>query len=72
MRYKLMVSDPGQPEKELTGYRKNSKVKVEEWFKYNIDEYGLDWRAGYQIKFRKSRYIYTWRWIKNNELLKPS
>ncbi len=63
-RYKLM-SNNGDGEHEVGGQRKSTKKDIDLWIKDNINALGLDWRVGYQIKFRKGTTIYTWRWIKD-------
>ncbi len=65
-RYKLMADDnDGDCEYEIGGQRKSTKKDIEAWIKDNVNALGLDWRVGYQIKFRKGITVYTWRWIKD-------
>jgi hypothetical protein len=72
MRYKLMSKFPNETEEvEVNNKRKNTKAEVEAWMQDCIKAYGLDWRAGFTIKFRNSECVYTWRWIKDDSILKP-
>lgn len=71
MRYKVMSKIPQEAEETDTGIRKNTKAEVEEWIQKNIKDLDLDWRAGFTVKFRNSDRVYTWRWIKDNSILKP-
>lgn len=67
-RYKLMAADHhGSNYYQVSGQNKNSKKDIECWIDDHVKAYGLDWRAGYVIKFRTSRTIYEWRWIKNDK-----
>ncbi len=61
-RYKLMADD-GEGDREVGGQRKSTKKDIEQWIKDNVNAMGLDWRAGYLIKFRDCPTVYTWRWI---------
>lgn len=69
-RYKLMIDD-GSGWKEVIGKRKSTKKEIERWVSDNTREGGLDWRVGFFIKFRNSKYFYEWLWIKNDEVVKP-
>jgi hypothetical protein len=64
-RYKLMSSSaPCSSEwVEVEGQRKTTKKAVEEWVEEGVEGRGLDWRAGFTIKFRDSCYVYRWVWI---------
>lgn len=65
-RYKLMSFLPdGNGILEVGGQRKNTKKEIEQWIEDNISACGLDWRVGYNIKFRNYATVYSWRWIKN-------
>ena len=67
-RYKLMVDDnDSDGEIEVGGQRKSTKRDIDRWINDNVRACGLDWRAGYTLKFRNSISVYTWRWIKDNK-----
>ncbi len=55
---------------EVGGQRKTTKKEVEQWITDNIKACGLNWRVGFMIKLRASRYVYEWLWIKDNSPLK--
>lgn len=72
-RYKLMSHIPSEDENreyEVGGQRKSTKKDIEKWIDDNINACGLDWRAGYVIKFRSSRVVYTWRWVKDGRVVR--
>lgn len=69
MRYYLEQEVNGE-KSEVGGQRKSTKKEIDQWCEDNIAACGLDWRAGYQITFKNSKHIYTWRWIKDNTEVK--
>jgi len=58
-RYTLMKQEDHKSEKVeiLTA---TPKADMKAWFEENINSRGLDWRAGFVIKFRDSYNIFTW------------
>ena len=70
MRYKLMQICPGEEESEVGGQRKMTKANVEQWIEDNVTSFGLDWRVGYQIKFKNSDTIYKWLTKKDSKLVR--
>jgi hypothetical protein len=73
MRYKLMEDQhDGESEVEIECHRKSTKSQIEQWIKDNGKPLGVDWRAGYTVKFKRSTAVYTWRNIKDNKLVKVS
>ena len=69
-----MMKNPrnqNEKEEEIEGKRKNTRAEVDSWIEENSSAFGLDWRVGYQVKFRNYHYIYIWRWIKDNKKLEP-
>lgn len=71
-RYKLMIDHKdGDGEIETKCFEKSTKKQIDKWVEDNIKVVGLDWRVGYEMKFRDCDCIYTWRWINNNKLVKP-
>ncbi len=67
MRYYLEQQNKGLPHAEVMGQRKKTRAEVDDWIAVNERACGLDWRAGYTIKFRDSDTIYVWRKLKNHE-----
>ena len=71
-RYKLMYyfADDRKEEEEL-GQRKKTKADIEKWIEDNERVLGIEWRAGFAIKFIGDPAYYVWRWIKNDEEVIP-
>jgi hypothetical protein len=51
--------------------KKKTRKDVDQWMEDNIKACGLDWRVGYQVKFRNSDHVYRWRYIRNGNILVP-
>ena len=49
----------------------STKKEIEEWIQENIEEFGLDWRVGYTVKFLDNNNIYEWVNYKTKEVVKP-
>lgn len=59
---------PDEEEVEVLGQRKMTKADIEKWILDNSNALGLDWRVGFQFKFKDSGTIYRWLKIKDSKL----
>ena len=70
-RYKLMADHlDGKGEFEIPCKRKSTKTDVEKWIQDNAKPHGIEWRTGFSVKFHNVNIVYTWRNIKNGEIVK--
>jgi len=53
-------------EHEVPNQKKTTKAEIDKWIDDNEKAIGLDWRVGYQMQFRDSRTLHTWRWSKDD------
>lgn len=69
-RYKLMHEVNGEGEHEVGGQRKNTKAEIERWIEDNARACVLKWRSGFTVAFERGEGTYTWRWIKDDKIVK--